>query len=206
MFIIRGLIYLFGLAAIAQCIALEAFEFGTAAEYNEQSLTERPQDLFTFSSSVIFFICAYYSKPLRQACILLGALTLMMFVRESDSYLDQNVFDGAWQAIVSVILLAVIVVLRKQVKESYQSLRRFSETSSFGFVACGMVIILAFSRMMGRGALWKALMGDGYVRVVKNVVEEGTELLGYSIVMIAAVELLAFVIAAVKKERAATSN
>ena len=206
MFIIRAFIYLFGLAAVAQLIALEAFELGANAEYGEQSLTESLQDLFAFASSVLFFICAYFSKPLRQACVLLGALTLMMFVRESDAFLDQNVFDGAWQVIVLIILLSVIVGLRKQVKLSYESLRRFSDTSSYGFVTCGMVIILAFSRLMGRGDLWKNLMGEGYVRVVKNIVEEGTELLGYSIVMITAVELVVFVIAALKKEKLATAQ
>ena len=33
-------------------------------------------------------------------------------------------------------------------------------------------------------------MGEGYLRVVKNIVEEGTELVGYSLILIAAVDLL----------------
>ena len=201
MFIIRGLIYLLALAGIAQCIALEAFQFGTSAQYSESSLTEHLQDLFTFSSALTFMVCAYLSKPLRQACILLGALMFMMFVRESDSLLDSVVFDGAWQVIVGAVVIMTVLALRNQVKESYESLKRFSQTSSFGFVTAGLVIVLAFSRMFGRTAFWESVMGDAYVRTVKNIVEEGTELLGYSIVMIAATELLVFVLAAAKERQ-----
>ncbi|SBS28898.1 hypothetical protein MAQ5080_01241 [Marinomonas aquimarina] len=201
MFILRGLIYLLALAGIAQCIALEAFQFGTAAEYGESSLVEHLQDLFTFSSALTFMVCAYLSKPLRQACILLGALMFMMFVRESDSLLDAQVFDGAWQLIVGAVIIATVYGLRNQVKDSYDSLKRFSQTSSFGFVVAGLVVVLAFSRMFGRTSFWQSVMGDAYVRTVKNIVEEGTELLGYSIVMIAATELLFFVLAVAKERK-----
>ena len=200
MFIIRGFIYLLALAGIAQCIALEALELGPNAQYGETSLTETLQDVFTFCSALVFFSCAYFSKPLRQACILLGALMLMMFIRESDAALDQYLFDGAWQVLVSVVLLCTGFILRKEVKESYFSLRCFSQTSSFGFVTTGLVIILAFSRMMGRSEIWQSLLGEAYLRAVKNIVEEGTELLGYSIVMIAAVELYVFVRAVQKQD------
>lgn len=205
MFILRGLVYLLVLAGIAQCIALEAFQFGTAAEYSESSLTEHLQDLFTFASALTFIVCAYLSKPLRQACILLSALMFMMFVRESDSLLDAKVFDGAWQLIVGGVIIATVFALRNQVKESYQSLKEFSKTSSFGFVVAGLVTALAFSRIFGRTSFWQSVMGDAYVRTVKNIVEEGTELLGYSIIMIAATELLFFVLAAVKQRSASTA-
>ncbi|WP_067218040.1 hypothetical protein [Marinomonas gallaica] len=204
MFFLRGFIYLFALVGVAHCISLEAYQLGTAAEYSESSLVERMQDLFTFSSALTFLVCAYFSKPLRQACILLSALMFMMFVRESDSFLDLYVFDGAWQLFVGSILAMTLYYLRHQVKESYYSLKHFSETSSFGFVVSGLVIVLAFSRMFGRTSFWHSLMGDAYVRSVKNVVEEGTELLGYAIVMIAATELLYFVCAAVKQNKAAS--
>ena len=126
---------------------------------------------------------------------------LMMCIRESDSLLDQKVFDGAWQVLVLAVLSITAFVLRKEVKESYYSLRRFSETSSFGFVATGLVIILAFSRMMGRGEIWKSLMGETYIRAVKNLVEEGIELLGYSIIVVAALELCVFIQASKRRGR-----
>ena len=41
---------------------------------------------------------------------------------------------------------------------------------------------------MGMGKFWKLVMGERFIRVVKNVVEEGTELFGSSIIFLAAVE------------------
>ena len=199
MFILRGFIYLLLLAGVAQCISLEAYELGDLAQYGEGSLTEKMQDFFALSSAITFAVCAWFSKGMRQACILLSALMLMMFIRESDSFLDQYVFDGAWQIAVFIVAAVTIFSLRNQVKLSYESLKKFSQTSSFGFVTAGLVIIIGFSRLFGRSSFWQSVMGDAYVRSVKNIVEEGTELLGYSIVMIAATELLFFILATLKE-------
>ena len=43
---------------------------------------------------------------------------------------------------------------------------------------------------MGRGSFWTSVMGENYMRVVKNIVEEGTETLGYTLIFISAVELV----------------
>ena len=51
-------------------------------------------------------------------------------------------------------------------------------------------MVLAFSRLFGRGSFWEAVMGDSYMRLVKNIAEEGTELMGYALLVIAAVEFL----------------
>ncbi|MBJ7549926.1 hypothetical protein [Marinomonas ostreistagni] len=201
MFVLRGIVYLLVLAGIAQCISLEAFEFGVNAQYSEDSLTEFLQMIFAIGSALLFALSARYSRELRQACILLSALMLAMFVRESDSFLDQFVFDGAWQVLVFGVLLGTVILLRRQLKESYRSLKVFSQTSSFGFVTAGLVIIIGFSRLFGRSSFWQSVMGDGYVRNVKNIVEEGTELLGYTIVVIAAAELLCFVFSVARKRQ-----
>jgi hypothetical protein len=47
---------------------------------------------------------------------------------------------------------------------------------------------------MGMGKLWKLVMGERFIRVVKNVVEEGTELFGYSIIFLAAVEYASYLL------------
>jgi hypothetical protein len=40
--------------------------------------------------------------------------------------------------------------------------------------------VLVFSRLFGMGALWHAILGEGYARLAKTTVEEGIELLTYS--------------------------
>ena len=51
----------------------------------------------------------------------------------------------------------------------------------------GLLAILVFSRLFGMQALWLAILDDGYVRVVKNVVEEGSESFGYMLCLTASI-------------------
>jgi len=190
MFILRGLIYLFAVAGIAQLVSLEGYRSLTLSEYSEHSLTEYMQDVMSFLSCMLFLYASRLDEKLKIASILLAALLGMMFVRESDSLLDHYVFDGAWQTIVLLIFACVIVFLLGQFSKIYASLKEYSLQASFGIFLAGFVTLLAFSRMMGRSSFWQAVMGDSYMRIVKNIVEESIETFGYSLVLIAAIELV----------------
>ncbi|GGN23964.1 MULTISPECIES: hypothetical protein [Marinomonas] len=190
MFVFRSLAYLFAVAGVAQLISLEGYEFQTAAQYSESSLTEHMQDFMSFFSCMLFLYAARLDAKLNIAATLLGALLAMMFVRESDSLLDMYVFDGAWQCIVGLIFVCVLVFLWGRFSSIYASLKDYSQQPSFGTFLAGFVTIVVFSRLLGRGSYWQAIMGDSYIRIVKNIVEEGVETLGYTLILIAAIELV----------------
>lgn len=189
MFILRAFFYLFLVAGVAQLISLEGYQQLVAADYSEHSLTEHLQDLMSFLSCMLFLYAARSNAKLNIASTLLAALMAMMFVRESDSLLDTYVFDGAWQTVVGVIFISVLLFLWGRFSAIYASLKAYSEQPSFGTFLAGFITILAFSRLMGRGSFWQAVMGDSYMRVVKNIVEEGIETLGYTLILISAIEL-----------------
>ncbi|GEB69807.1 hypothetical protein PC2016_0392 [Pseudoalteromonas carrageenovora] len=190
MFLLRSFIYLLCLAGVASLIQLEGFELQQNALYSEETLTEHMQDILTLLSSILFFYASRINSQLKIACVLLATLTAMMFVREFDTYLDMYVFDGAWQAIVYSILACIFVYLITKRGTIFSSIQAYSQTPSYGICLSGLVTLLAFSRMMGKGAFWHSIMGDSYVRVVKNIVEEGIETLGYTLILISAFELV----------------
>ncbi len=190
MFLLRSFIYLLCLAGVASLIQLEGFELQQNALYSEETLTEHMQDILTLLSSILFFYASRINSQLKIACVLLATLTAMMFVREFDTYLDMYVFDGAWQAIVYSILACIFVYLITERGTIFSSIQAYSQTPSYGICLSGLVTLLAFSRMMGKGAFWHSIMGDSYVRVVKNIVEEGIETLGYTLILISAFELV----------------
>lgn len=189
MLFLRGFIYLVLVSVVAQLISMEGYQQLSAAEYSEHSVTEHLQDFMSFMSCMLFLYVSRRSDALKIATTLLAALMAMMFVRESDSLLDHYVFDGAWQTVVLLILLCVLVFLWGQFKAIYPSMKEYSKHASFGTFLAGFVTILGFSRLMGRGSFWEAVMGDAYMRVVKNIVEEGIETLGYTLIFISAMEL-----------------
>ena len=190
MFLLRAFIYLITLFGVGYLIGLEGYELKDAAVYSEHTLTEHMQDIMTFSSFVLFLHASREDSKLKIAGTLLAALMAMMFVRESDALLDKYVYDGAWQMIVSVIIVSVFIFLWGKFNSIYASLKAYSETACYGTCLSGLVIVLAFSRMMGRNSFWASVMGDNYVRIVKNIVEEGTETLGYTLILISAIELV----------------
>lgn len=190
MFIFRAFIYLIAVAGVAYLIGLEGEQHKTLAQYDENTLTEHLQDILTLLSSLLFLYAARLDDKLKVASTLLAGLLAMMFVRESDSLLDHNVYDGAWETLVMFIGIALVIFLRGKFSTIYSSLKAYSETSCYGTFLAGLVVILAFSRIMGRGSFWTYVMGENYMRVVKNIVEEGTETLGYTLILISAIELI----------------
>ncbi len=190
MFLLRSFIYLLCLAGVASLIQLEGFELQQNALYSEETLTEHMQDILTFLSAILFFYASRISSKLKVASVLLAALTAMMFVREFDTYLDMYVFDGAWQTIVYSILTCIFVYLIRKRGTIFSSIQAYAQTPSYGICLSGLVTLLAFSRIMGRGEFWHSIMGESYVRIVKNIVEEGIETLGYTLILISAIELV----------------
>ena len=57
----------------------------------------------------------------------------------------------------------------------------------FGSMATGLGVLI-FSRIFGMVALWHIILSDGYARLAKTAVEEGIELLTYSMWLSAAIE------------------
>ena len=198
----RAFLYVLFIVGVAQLITLEGYSQLSESTYNEVSLTEKMQDLFGFLSCVFFLVAARMSTELRPIAVMLAALTGMMFIRESDSFLDHNVFDGAWQALVSVVIVATIVFLKKQTQPIKPSIVEYARLPSAGVLLSGILVTFVFSRLFGRRSFWEAVMGDNYVRVVKNIVEEGTELMGYALILIAAIELVLHVFVKNKREQA----
>lgn len=186
----RAFLYVLFIVGVAQLITLEGYSQLSESTYNEVSLTEKLQDLFGFLSCVFFLVAARMNVELRPIAVMLAALTGMMFIRESDSFLDHNVFDGAWQVLVSAVIVVTAVFLKKQSQPIKSAIMAYARLPSAGVLLSGILVTFVFSRLFGRRSFWEAVMGDNYIRVVKNVVEEGTELMGYALILIVALELV----------------
>lgn len=69
-------------------------------------------------------------------------------------------------------------------REVYSQISRFSQTQSFSVLVIGFFMVFVFSRLAGVKEFWMTLMDSSYNRDIKNLVEEGLELLGYSFMLI----------------------
>lgn len=189
----RLVLYSLVLVGIAQLLFLDAFNVIDGGKFSENSYTEWAQVGILALVNLVIFWTGRISKSHRVIIAGLQGFFLMSLIREFDYYLDTFVFDGAWQLFAFSVLAATIVVLFKRREEILFASKVFN-TSAFGLISSGVLITFVFSRLYGRTTFWQAVMEEQYFRSVKNVSEEGIELLGYSIILIGCIELFRILI------------
>ncbi len=188
------LLRLFGYALllflVAKVIELDMIQ----QSVKENSFTERMQESFLLLTTILLGYIAYKFLKFKAFAIMFGAFTLVSLIREMDAFLENNLFDKAWQVLALAVLLPSLFFLYKNAKKFYNNLQELSNSLSFGLILISMLILHVFSRLYGRKVIWKALMGkDKFIRAVKDASEEGIELLAYSILFIGVIELYRFV-------------
>ena len=173
-------------------VGLIYFDIKTFGDIREKSFVEFGQSVFLFAASVIFMYLA--NKKKANGLWLVAGFFVCMLIREQDAYFD-DIFHGSWAyfALASIVFF-VWKALKQGKEQAVKTLAEYMQSPPFTTMSFGVMIILFFSRAMGMGKLWKLVMGERFIRVVKNVVEEGTELFGYSIIFLAAVEYASYLL------------
>lgn len=158
----------------------------TIGDVGETSFVQYGQSIFLLLTSVIFMFLAH--KKDADGLWLVAGFLFCMFIREQDGYLD-DLYHGSWKylAIISALFFTWRA-LGTNKRNAITTLSGFMQAPAFTTMSIGMMIVLVFSRAIGMRKLWMLIMGDSFKYVVKNVVEEGTELLGYAIILLAAIE------------------
>lgn len=186
--VIRLLIYCALTVGVASIYTAEGYLHGTKSYYAERSTVENVQSLFLLITAGLFFAAARLNGSWRGLCVVFGLMIVTAMVREQDSFFDNKVFDGAWQIVAGLILAVAGWWTWKRRKTIGSEIISYAETPGAGLIVAGMLTVAIFSRLTGRGSFWKSVTGDHYLRIIKSIVEEGTELFGYSLIMIAAAE------------------
>ncbi|WP_345332199.1 hypothetical protein [Ferrimonas pelagia] len=147
----------------------------------EDSLVEYMQELILAVTVAMFLLLVAKRPAQRGAAVLVGGFFAVLLIREMDSVFDQIV-HGFWKYPAVLLAATAIGYAYRHPQTTGMPLVAYSRHSSFGLMIAGMAILMVFSRLFGMGILWNTLMGEQYVRGVKNLAEEGTELLAYCLI------------------------
>lgn len=196
-FIVKNFIYflLSGIlcAIVLGCIYLDLKYFKYLPE---QGFVEHIQELLVCLSASMFLWLAWKKKA--SGLWLVGGFLACMFIRELDSVFDR-IFHGAWTYVaIPFACLCIFKAWKQGVEETIASLAEFMCTQAYTRLTCGLITVLVFSRLIGYKPMWKLAMGKSYYWSVKFIVEEGTELFGYAIIFLAAIEYAYYMLS--KKE------
>lgn len=149
---------------------------------SEMSFTENSQLVFILLV-IITFVQFWRENPrLKRACALIVGFFCTVFIRECDGFLDMIVHSFWVVPALAVTAIAVVYALREPRRCAFGLLKIFLSPGCF--VVCGVILLFGFSRLFGTAAFWKAVMNDAYLRDVKIIAEEGTELLAYGLILL----------------------
>ncbi|WP_438766171.1 hypothetical protein [Kushneria sp. TE3] len=185
--IYRYVAYLFFIALICQCMYWDALPKALDDQFTEASFAEISQTVM-LSISLVFLWKIRGMGVYRHGSVLMFAFLLASLIREQD-FLFDRVFDGLWQWLVTLVLVPALVYLVRYRHHVLDECTRYMQQMSFGLFLSGMLTLYVFSRLMGRGIFWEAIMKAQYIYEIKSTVEEGIETLGYALMLLAVVEL-----------------
>ncbi|MBN9928872.1 hypothetical protein HZD82_09540 [Pantoea agglomerans] len=156
---------------------------------HETSFTETTQEIMLAVIAALFFIAAQRRLAQRGALTLVAGFYSCMLIRELDFVFDA-IQHGSWIWFALAVTAGCLAVALRTPKKTLHALARLLQHRSWPVMASGFLVVLVFSRLFGIHALWQHLMLGDYNRVVKNMAEEGTELLGYGLCWLASVRYL----------------
>jgi len=148
----------------------------------EHGVTEISQELLLLLTCGFFTLLAFKQPQSRGFTILVAGFFFCMLIRELD-FLFDAIQHGFWKYIVSVIVLLSLLLAAIFRRSVVSPMARSTTSVAFHYMLIGLVIVLFFSRVFGTGTLWEMVLDDvSYTPLIKNTVQEGTELLGYILI------------------------
>lgn len=185
--ILISLTQFFGLALLAALptaiVMLDVMWLGN--NIGEESLTEAAQSLtLVLVIATFVYIVAKHEDKRPFTYMALGLFISMLF-REHDFMLNKMI-DNLWEACVALTVITVVILARRTGKPFAPVFAAYLKSPAARIMAVALVLLVVHSRLFGMGVLWRTVLDDGYVRTVKNAMEEGTELLAYLMIFYAA--------------------
>lgn len=148
----------------------------------EISMTEFSQSGFVFIAAINFFSKIKKEPESAGLFILISGFFGMVFFREADYYFD-GISKSFWQIPVLAILITTLFYAFKHKLTILEPLAKYQSTKAFTYTFIGVLITIVFSRLFGTGSLWREIAVATDSSYIKTVIQEGLELLGYSLIL-----------------------
>ena len=149
---------------------------------NEAGIVEPVQALCLLAISVLLAIAAKRFPDFRGGFLLAAGFFLVLCIRENDQWLD-NIRHGFWLYPALLVTALACALAARSPKTILPGVLRILRDGLSSILAIGFFVTVGFSRMFGMKPIWREAVGLDDYRVAKHVAEEGTELLGYALML-----------------------
>ncbi len=181
---LRVILYSLLMLGIAEVIFFDAANPWQGHFFSENSFTEIGQEIIFFLLFVFFLVMGIKWFEIRPFAYVASLFFLFSFIREF------NFFIADWQYPAGVVAVVALWVIFRYSKSILPSAKVFFGIPPSVWFFSGFLVTYIFSRLIGRSKFWQLMYHDGTYRLAKAATEEGIELLGDTLMLIGAVELL----------------
>ena len=151
----------------------------------ESSITETLQLIMLAIASWSFFSLSKRTPELKHAAVLISGFFAVLMIREMDYWMDM-IHHGSWVFPALTITALACAKAYQGGKGTVNEMARILQNPHMKLLIGSVVLLLVFSRLYGMGSFWRHVMDESYIRDVKNISEEGIELLCYSLIALSA--------------------
>ena len=133
-------------------------------------------------STTFYMILGFKWRDIQPISNIVSLFFLISFIREFNFIIDSWIYP-----VLIVFIIIVWLVFRDFNKIKQATITFFNQPASAWFFS-GFLVTYIFSRLFGRSSFWRLLYDENNYRLAKAATEEGIELLGVAIMLIAAIE------------------
>ncbi|MGR5210716.1 hypothetical protein ACPV4A_09200 [Vibrio rotiferianus] len=152
----------------------------------EASITQTLQLVMLACASWSFYHVSEQDAHLSHAAILISGFFAVLMIRELDYWFDM-IRHGSWVFPALAVTTLACAKAYQGGKGTVNEMAAILQSPYMKLLIGSVILLLVFSRLYGMGSFWQGVMGEHYVRDVKNISEEGIELLCYSLIALSAV-------------------
>ncbi len=184
--VIRVVTYSLLMFGIAEGILFDAAHPIGDSFFSENTFTEITQEIILFILFLFYLFIGFKWREIQPVANFVSLFFLMSFIREFNFLIE------GWIYPVLVVLVIIVWLFIRDYKKIKAASIRFFSTPASAWLLAGFIITYIFSRLLGRSKFWKLMYHDESYRLAKAATEEGIELLGDTLMLIAAFEFFLF--------------
>ncbi len=151
----------------------------------ETSITETLQLTMLAIAAWSFFSLAKQVSEVKHAAVLISGFFAVLMIREMDYWMDM-IHHGSWVFPALTLTALACAKAYQGGKGTVNEMADILRVPHMKLLIGSVVLLLVFSRLYGMGSFWRHVMDESYIRDVKNISEEGIELLCYSLIALSA--------------------
>ena len=185
---IRRVIYL-----VVMCLVVillwklaDAYKSDFVIEYGP---IETAQSVLCLLIATSFALQAVWNREQRPLLLFLASLGLTALIREQDKWFEIHLPAVSWYF---CWIFPAAAIINLCVKRAGNSILQFLQSGSFNMMFTAMVIIIPVAQMLGHRSFLADLLNTPRVDtiILRRLVEEPIELLGYMQILLASFEFL----------------